>query len=1034
MLRNCLVAIATIVLGLLHYSNAHLAVMSVDLGSEYMKIAIVKPGVPMEIITNDDSSRKTASIVCLRNGERLYGNPAENCATKFPSQAYWYLTQIVGKLFDDSAVKKFQERFPYYNLIKDEKRGTVIFQIDEETQYTPEELLAMILEKARHYAETFADQPIKDSVITVPSYFNQAERRAVLLAAELSGMNVLQLMGDNAAVALNYGVFRRKQFNTSMTYIMFYDMGATSTTATIVGYQVVKMKEGTRMVENPQLVIKGVGFDTELGGLEISMRLRDHFAKYFTEHKKTKSDVYSNQRSMAKLLKEAKRVKKVLSANVDHTAAVEGLLDDEDFKMKVTRQELEEMCEDMFERVTKPIEDALKASEITLGEISDVILMGGGTRIPIVKTKLKEYLGGLDLGKSINTDEAAALGAVYQAAYLGKGFKVLSFGVKEANVYPIVVEFEKQRAEDSTDPPKIIKRTLFGRMNPYPQKKVMTFNKHFKDFNFNVSYGELEFLPKDVADTLIKLQGQIHEVGLRGVAEAYDKHTDAQEAKGIKAHFKMDESGILSLDLVETVFEKEDTVEKEESTWSKLGGTLSGLFGSSDDEKTGETQEGDNTEQTEAGKTTENQSSESQTGEDKSVDPGQADGNQSEDKSSKTEEATGNDDDKSEQATDDDDNNKKDNNDDSTDKKEETVTDKTTGKKSDDKKDDKTEEKKEDDGEKKPKIVIIKENITIESSITDIKPPTNESIKSSRKKLADLTAKDKEKKLLEKAKNELEAYIYETMDKLNQELYEKCSKEEERESLNLKLSEASDWLYEQEDDTPKQPFIDKLKSLKKEMKALEGRVSELKERPEALAALNSMLNHSSYFLASIKNLSSIEIDDKIFTDVEIETLEKLINETKEWKDSMVKEQSSLPDYEKPKLLLDDIGSKMQSLDREVKYLINKAKTFKPKSKPTSSKNKSKETTNDTVVEPNTNDTSKDSTVDKDADTEQTTDSPETEIPSPPSDDTTMDSNDESNDGKDEQEEVLTLDDGSIKEDKPTEEPETERNTHNPEDL
>ncbi|XP_052804905.1 hypoxia up-regulated protein 1-like isoform X2 [Mya arenaria] len=995
---NRLVVTATILTALIGVSVCHLAVMSVDLGSEYMKIAIVKPGVPMEVIVNEDSARKTATIVCLRNGERSFGNPAEHCANKYPSNAFWYLTQIVGKMYDDPAVTVYQKRFPYYKLVKDEDRGTVLFQIDDETFYSPEELLAMILEKSRSYAETFADQTIKDTVITVPSYFNQAERRAVMLAAELSGINVLQLLGDNAAVALNYGVFRRKQFNTSMTYIMFYDMGATSTTATVVGYQVVKMKEGTRMVENPQLVIKGVGFDKELGGLEMSIRLRDHFAKYFSEHKKTKSDLYTNYRAMAKLLKEAKRVKKVLSANADHQARVEGLLDEEDFKMKVSRAEFEEMCSDVFERVTKPIDVALKASEITLGEISDVILMGGGTRIPRVQQKLKEYLGGIELGKSINTDEAAALGAVYQAAHLGKGFKVLTFGVKEANIYPILVEFEKQRTEDSTDPPKVIKRTLFGRMNPYPQKKVMTFNKHFKDFDFNVSYGELDFLSSEEAESMRQLQGPIQEIGLRGIAEAYNKHTDAQEAKGIKAHFRMDESGILTLDLVETVFEKEDKTVEEESTWSKLGDTISGLFGSKEEGDQPSPQANGTTEGKDGGETGNEQPQSDQPAKPESQQPEEGKEEQKEEPAGEdkkdeepaedstqepTDESTGGEPDKAEE-------------------KDETTEEKPEEKPKDDEKpkEEKNGDKKEDgdkteNGEKKPKIVIVKENITTETSINDIRPPSKDVFKAMKKKLADLTARDTEKKLLEKAKNELESFVYDMMDKLSQELYVRCSTEEQREEWMKSLSEASDWLYEQEEETPKGPYIDKLKDLKKMVKKVEFRVREVKERPEALAAIDSMLNHSSVFLSNIKNLSSLSIEEALFTAVEIETLEKLINETMDWKNSSVKEQSQIPDYETPKLLLEDIGRRMQALDREVKYLINKAKTYKPKAKPKSEKNK---TTNKNATAADKD--GKDTPADKDIDdiptdkdiedqdtpgdkTEGTTDSPDTEIPQPP---------------------------------------------------
>ncbi|KAJ8316173.1 hypothetical protein KUTeg_006187 [Tegillarca granosa] len=416
----------------------NLAVMSIDLGSEFMKVAIVKPGVPMEIVLNDESARKTSTIVAMRDGERYFGNMAESTAVKFPRKAFWYLTHLLGKSYEDPQVQQYMKRFPYYTIEKDEERGTPLFKTENGDLYSPEELLAMVLEKAKQHAESFADQPINDCVITVPVFYTQAERKAVLQAANMVGLNVLQLMGDNAAVALNYGVFRRKNFNATTQYYMFYDMGSTSTTATIVGYQVVKQKEGTRLESNPQLVIKGVGFDKSLGGLEMTLRLRKHLAKLFNEQKKTKTDVFTNERSMGKLFKEAGRLKKVLSANNDHFAQVEGLLDDKDFHAKVTREEFESMCEDLFSRVTKPIEDALKVSQITLSEINDVILMGGGTRVPKVQEILTKYLGRKELGKSINTDEAAALGAVYQAAHLGKGFKVKMFGVKEANIYPIV--------------------------------------------------------------------------------------------------------------------------------------------------------------------------------------------------------------------------------------------------------------------------------------------------------------------------------------------------------------------------------------------------------------------------------------------------------------------------------------------------------------------------------------------------------------------------------------------------------------------
>ncbi|XP_071176735.1 hypoxia up-regulated protein 1-like isoform X1 [Mytilus edulis] len=954
MVLKLLIAVS-LLLCIASFTEGFNALMSIDLGSEYMKIAIVKPGVPMEIVLNEESDRKTSTIVALRNGERFYGKEAENTAVKFPRKAFWYLTNIIGRKFESADVKLYKERFPYYDLVKDEERGTVLFKIDDETFYSPEELIAMLLEKAREYAETFTDQSIKDCVITVPAYFTQAERKGILSAAELIDLNVLQLISDNAAVALNYGVFRRKEFNGTVQYYMFYDMGATSTTATIVGYQVTKVKEGTRLETNPQLIIKGVGFDRGLGGTEITLRLRKHLAQIFNEQKKTKTDVFTNERSMGKLFKEAEKLKKVLSANNAHFAQVEGLLEEIDFKTKVTRDELEELSKDLFEKVTKPIEEALKVSQITLGEIKDVILMGGGTRIPKVQEILKKYLGRTELGKSINTDEAAAMGAVYQAAYLGKGFKVKTFGVKEASIYPITVEFEKHRlAEDGSDSKRVVKRTLFNRMNPYPQKKVMTFSKHLKDFDFNVSYGDLDFLSDFDKSSFQDLS--LAKFKLSGVEDAFTKHKEAGDSKGVKAHFRLDESGILHLDQVEVVFEKEEA--KEESTWSKLGNTLGGLFG-------GKKEEGETIE--DAGeKPVEGENSEKEA-ESEEAKPDQTASNQ--EKQEEKKQTENGDKDKKEKpevpADEEDKSNKK--SDKTEEKTDETKKEKTEKGKEEEKSENKTDDatnklngtdslnKTEADlKDKKPNITVVREKIDTQTESFDIPEVNKDSLKVMRKKLAELTDKDKAKKLLEKSKNDLEAFIFDMNDKLTQEMYEKCSTEAEREKLTKLLSEASDWMYDQEEDAKAEVYQDKLKSLKKEIKDLKARVYEFEERPKALKALKDMLNHTKYFLKSVKNFTVVE-EDRIFTEVEITTLEKLITDTKKWRDDMIEEQKKTPDSEKPKLLVEDIALKLQALDREVKYLINKAKNFKPKPKPKPKSNTTKTDGNTTKSDTNKTD-------------------------------------------------------------------------------
>uniref|UniRef100_A0A671S8Y1 Hypoxia up-regulated protein 1 n=1 Tax=Sinocyclocheilus anshuiensis TaxID=1608454 RepID=A0A671S8Y1_9TELE len=744
------------------------AVMSVDLGSEWMKIAIVKPGVPMEIALNKESRRKTPVAVCLKENERLFGDGALGVAVKNPKVVYRFLQSILGKTADNPQVAQYQKHFPEHQMQRDEKRGTVFFKFSEELQYTPEELLGMILNYSRGLAQDFAEQLIKDAVITVPACFNQAERRAVLQAAHIAGLKVLQLINDNTAVALNYGVFRRKDINSTAQNIMFYDMGSGSTTATIVTYQTVKTKEsGTQ----PQLQIRGVGFDRTLGGFEMELRLRDHLAKLFNEKKKSKKDVRENLRAMAKLLKEAQRLKTVLSANAEHMAQIEGLMDDIDFKAKVTRSEFEALCEDLFDRVPGPVKEALADAEMSMDEIDQVILVGGSTRVPRVQDVLLKAVGKEELSKNINADEAAAMGAVYQAAALSKAFKVKPFLVRDAAVFPIQVEFSREtEEEDGVKTMKHNKRILFQRMAPYPQRKVITFNRYMDDFVFYINYGDLGFLSEQ--DLKVFGSQNLTTVKLSGVGSSFKKHSDA-ESKGIKAHFNMDESGVLILDRVKTDAEKAEKPEEK-----------------SDGEK--------------------------------------------------------------------------------------------------------AEEKEEDKKPKPQKKRKISEDITVGLEVNDVLDPSTEDMEV----LQDLTDRDLEKQEREKILNSLEAFIFETQDKLYQDEYLAVVTEEEKEQITGKLSEASNWMDEEGYAAGTKELKEKLSELKKLCKAMFFRVEERKKWPDSLAALDSILNHSTIFLKSVRLIPE---SDQIFTEVELKTLERVINETMTWKNETVAEQDKLSPTEKPKM-------------------------------------------------------------------------------------------------------------------------------------
>lgn len=424
---------------------------------------------------------------------------------------------------------------------------------------------------------------------------------------------------------------------------------------------------------------------------------------------------------------------------------------------------------------------------------------------------------------------------------------------------------------------RTVRRTLFGLMNPYPQKKIITFNKHVDDFSFAINYAELDHLP--VHEIQYLGSPNISEVALEGVAAALKKHTgDNSELKGIKAHFGMDESGVLSLLNVDLVVEKTVMPDsEEESPLSKLGSTITKLF----------TGEGDNVPEKPSDEkpVTEEQPKQTQ----------------------KPEEAQKND----------------------TETKNTTQTEKSEP--------------------KKPKVVTIKEPIKSTERLLTVNELTEEEFQEASKKLEHLNEVDRELNRRATALNNLESFVIDIQTKLYEDEYIEASTEEEREAIAKMCSEISDWLYEDGADADADTYEKKLNELRELSKDLYYRVYEHKERPEALSALHSMLNGTRHFLTHAMNLTKDTNPEKdIFTSVEIETLKKLIEETEEWRDKAVEDQNALKKHEPVKLTVKTLSEKMSALDREVKYLVNKMKLWKPKK---TDKKKKEEEKEEEVIKP-----------------------------------------------------------------------------------
>ncbi|XP_045773658.1 hypoxia up-regulated protein 1 [Maniola jurtina] len=857
-------AVCLVLLPLLLSQNVDAAaVISIDFGSEWMKIGIVSPGVPMEIVLNKESKRKTPAVVAFRDDVRTFGEDAVTVGVRFPKNSYKYLLDLLGKPYDHPMVQSFKDKFPYYEIVATD-RGTPEFVHDDKTRYTPEELVAQLLAKAKDFAEISHGQPITECVITIPGFFNQAERRAMKEAAALAGLNVLQLINDYTAIAINYGIFRRKEINETAWHALFFDMGAVSTKAALVEYRTVKIKEKGYVETVPQMQVIGVGYDRTLGGLEMTLRLRELLIKAWEAN--GGGDVRTSPRAMEKLLREAERLKIVLSANSEHYAQIESLLDDKDFKHLVSRAELEALCSDLWPRVSGVIQRAIAAAAGS-GTGARLIVAGGASRVPAVQEALRSAAG-LELSRSINADEAATLGAVYRAASLATGYKVAPLNVRDAVVLPIQVVFT--RHVDGND--RLIKRTLFGPMNPYPQKKVITFNKHTDDFTFTVNYAELDHIPSTELKNIGTLN--LSQVVLRGVSEALAKNSgDNIEHKGIKAHFNLDDSGILNLVNVEFVAEKTVTEEEDDdSTLSKIGSTISKLFGS--DSETPEKLE--------------------EKPDEKPQEQAKNDTAKANDTASEKQNAT------------------------------------------------------EAESKPKPKIVVLKEPIKTDEQILNLQPLSPEDFKKSKKKITDLNNIDKKRIERETALNNLEAFVVDVQLKIDMEEYAECGTPELIEEIKKLCSETSEWLYDDGYDAPTEKFEEKLNSLKEKTNSIFYKHWEHRERPDAVAAIKKLLNSSEEFLKMAKNFTKEANADKdVFTEIEITVLEVKIEETKNWLEESIKEQNALKKNDDIKLTVDSIREKMAALDREVKYLLNKMKIWKPK-KPVKTESDNK---TETVVEP-----------------------------------------------------------------------------------
>lgn len=430
--------------------------IGIDLGTTFSCVGVYKDG-KVDIIANDQGDRTTPSWVGFTADEnRLVGNAAKSQASGNPTNTIYDAKRLMGRKFNDPVVQKEIKTFSF-KVVENSKTGGCLIQVlykGEIKSFTPEEISAMILTKMKETAEAFLGSKVTEAVITVPAYFNDAQRQATKDAGIIAGLNVLRIINEPTAAAIAYGLDKNSKKEEN---VLIFDMGGGTFDVSLL------------TIDDGIFEVKATGGDGHLGGEDFDNRMTEHVIQEFK--KKTKIDVSGIPRAMRRVKTACERAKKTLSsasiANIEIDALHEGV----DCNVTITRAKFEDICADLFRKAMEPVEQVLSDSKKSKSQVDEIVLVGGSTRIPKVKQLLTDFFNGKELCNSINPDEAVAYGAAVQAAIL-TGVANNDEKLKELlllDVCPLTLGIETAGG---------IMTPMINRNTTIPYKKTQTFSTY----------------------------------------------------------------------------------------------------------------------------------------------------------------------------------------------------------------------------------------------------------------------------------------------------------------------------------------------------------------------------------------------------------------------------------------------------------------------------------------------------------------------------------------------------------------------------
>lgn len=375
--------------------------IGIDLGTCFSCCSIYRNG-KVEIIPNRQGNRITPSYVSFSDTERLIGDGSKNQASSNPKNTVYDAKRMIGRKFSDKTVQEDMKSWPF-KVIDDgnDKPQIVVMFKGEEKKFYPEEISAMVLTYMKEIAEEYLSEKIVDVIITVPAYFTDECRQATKDAGSIAGLNVLRIINEPTSAALAYGLDNKSEEERN---ILVFDIGGGTFDVSVL------------TLDGGLFEVKSTGGLSHLGGEDIDNRMVKHFADEFK--RKHKKDLSENSKSIKRLKASCENLKKSLSSSTNGTIELDALYDGIDFAASLTRARLDEMCIDLYRQCLKTVEDVVRQSELSKGDIHDIILVGGTSRIPKIQEMLSDFFNGKELCKSINPDEAVCYGAAVQGAIL----------------------------------------------------------------------------------------------------------------------------------------------------------------------------------------------------------------------------------------------------------------------------------------------------------------------------------------------------------------------------------------------------------------------------------------------------------------------------------------------------------------------------------------------------------------------------------------------------------------------------------------